>query len=163
MKLTVLKTRKTETLFDELERIQQQITERAYEMFKRRGAQVGAALDDWLTAEKETVWKPAVEICQKNNSFVIEVAVAGVEPRELEIQVTPETVLIKADTTHTHPESKGTVRLCEFQLGKLFRLIKLPARIDPDAVKAEYRNGLLRLTAAIAAEKPATRVAVQAA
>lgn len=163
MKATPLKTRKAESLFDDLERMQRQITERAYQLFKGRGGPIGAALDDWLTAEKQTIWKPAVEVCQKDDTFVIEAAVAGVEPGELDIQVTPDTVLIKADTTHAHPEAKGTVHLCEFQAGKLFRLIKLPAPIDPDAVKAEYRNGLLRITAAIAPAQQAKKVDVRAA
>ena len=163
MKFTALKTRKAERLVDELERLQKQITERAYEMFRKRGTLLGAALDDWLAAEKQTIWKPAIEVCQEDNTFVIEAAVAGVEPRELDIQVTPDTVLIKADTMHAHAEKKGTVHVCEFEAGPLFRLVRLPVTIDPDAVKAEYRNGLLRITAAMAAAKRTKTVEVQAA
>ena len=163
MKFTALKTRRAERLVDEVERLQRQITERAYEMFRTRGALLGAALDDWLAAERQTIWKPAIELCQKDNTFVIEAAVAGVDPRELDIQVTPDTVLIKADTTHAHAEKKGTVHVCEFEPGPLFRLVHLPATIDPNGVKAEYRNGLLRITAAIAAAKRAKTVEVQAA
>jgi hypothetical protein len=50
MKFTALKTRKAEKLIDELDKIQRRITERAYEIFRNRGAALGAALDDWLTA-----------------------------------------------------------------------------------------------------------------
>ena len=163
MKFTVLKTRRAERLVDEVERLQKQITERAYEMFRRRGALIGAALDDWVAAERQTIWKPAIEVRQKDNAFVIEAAVAGVEPRALDIQVTPDTVLIKAETAHAHAENRGTVHVCEFEPGPLFRLVRLPATIDPDAVKAEYRNGLLRITAAIAAAKRAKTVEVKAA
>jgi HSP20 family protein len=163
MKLTPLKTRRVETIVKELDEIQRRITQRAYEIFKDRGTRVGAALDDWLTAERQTVWKPAIEVCKRDAAFVIQAAVAGVEPRQLDIQVTPETLLIKAETAHSHPESKGIVHVCEFEPGQLFRLIRLPEPIDPEAVKAEYRNGLLRVTAAVAARKPARKVEVQAA
>ena len=163
MKFTALKTRRAERLIDEVERLQKQITERAYEMFRKRGALLGAALDDWLTAEKQTIWKPAIEVRQKDNAFIIEAAVAGVEPGELDIQVTPDTVLIKAETTHAHADKKGAVHVCEFEPGPLFRLIRLPAPIDPDGVKAEYRNGLLRITAAMTAAKRAKTVEVKAA
>ncbi|MBI2833320.1 MAG: Hsp20/alpha crystallin family protein [Acidobacteria bacterium] len=54
------------------------------------------------------------------------------------------------------------MHLCEFRPGQLFRGIKLPAPIDPDAVKAECRDGLLRVTAAMAAQL-ARKVDVQAA
>jgi HSP20 family molecular chaperone IbpA len=54
------------------------------------------------------------------------------------------------------------VHLCEFSRGKVFRSIHLPEQIDPETAKAEYRNGLLRLTASIA--KPTTtKIPVQAA
>jgi HSP20 family molecular chaperone IbpA len=53
-------------------------------------------------------------------------AVAGVEPKDLDVQVTPEDV----------------------------RSVHLPDKIDPDSAKAEYRNGMLRLTAAVAKAAP---------
>jgi HSP20 family protein len=148
-KFTLLKIRKAETLLHDIEQIQKRITERAYDLFRSRGAALGAALNDWLAAERQTIWKPQVEVCQKDNLFVVEAALAGVEPGQLDIQVTHDTLLIKADTPHTHPETKGIVHVCEFQPGPLFRAIRFPAPIDPEAVKAEYRDGLLRVTAAI--------------
>jgi HSP20 family molecular chaperone IbpA len=45
----------------------------------------------------------------------------------------------------------------------LFRAIKLPKKIDPDKVKAELKNGMLYLTADIAAEAPAKKISIQAA
>ena len=163
MKSTKLVARKVEILLGELEGIQTRVTERAYEIFRDRGARFGAALDDWLEAERQTVWTPAVEVRQRDNQFVIEAALAGVEPGQLDIQVTPDTLLIKAATVHRHRDPNAVVHVCEFQQGELFRLIKLPSTIDTDAVTAEYKNGLLRITAAIAAQRAVTRVVVKAA
>jgi hypothetical protein len=49
---TLLKTRKAEALLDEIEQIQKRVTERAYELFRNRGAALGAAVNDWLAAER---------------------------------------------------------------------------------------------------------------
>ena len=163
MKWTALRARKVRTVMDDLEAMQKRIGDRAFEIFRSRGAQLGAALDDWLTAERQTVWKPAIEIYQRDNQLIIEAAVAGVEPRQLKIEATPGTLLIKADIEHTHTAAKGVVHVCEFQSGHLSRLVQLPATIDPDAVKAEYRNGLVRISAAIAAEQQARTVEIRAA
>lgn len=162
-KFTALKIRRAETFLHEIEQVQKRVTNRAYEIFHDRGAAWGAALNDWLAAERQAVWKPPIEVCQKDNLFVVEAALAGLEPRQLDIQVTHDTLLIKADIAHAHPETKGIVHVCEFQPGQLFRAIKLPAPIDPDSVKAEYRDGLLRVTATIAAEQRGKKVDVQAA
>ena len=55
------------------------------------------------------------------------------------------------------------MHVCEFQPGPLFRAITFPAPIDPEAVKAEYRDGLLRVTAPSAAEQQAKKVDAPAA
>jgi HSP20 family protein len=148
------------SLLGELEAMQEQIMRRAHDIFSSRGGTWGRALDDWLTAERETVWRPAVELCEKDKEFTLEAAVAGVHPDELEVRVTPEAIQLMANTAHGHPAATGTVHLCEFQPGHLFRQIAFPQPIDPDTVKAELDNGLLRVTAAIAAPREARKVEV---
>ena len=134
----------------------------AYELFRHRDSWSGGPLVDWLSAEHEIVWQPPVELRQKNGQLELLAAVASVEAKDLDVQITPEDVLIKADVDHQHTAEAGTVHVCEFRKGKVFRSIRLPERIDPETVKAEYRNGLLRLTASIAAPV-AKKTAVQVA
>jgi HSP20 family molecular chaperone IbpA len=45
--------------------------------------------------------------------------------------------------------------VCEFNGGQLFRSVHFSEKVDPSSAAAEYRNGMLRLTASIA--KPAAR------
>ena len=99
------------------------------------------------------VWRPAIELRQKDNQFEVLTATPGVSAKDLDVQITPEDLLIKADIHHEHNRRKGAVQVCEFDGGGLFRSIHFPEKIDPASVKAEYRDGMLRLTAAIA--KPA--------
>jgi HSP20 family protein len=90
-------------------------------------------------------------------------ALPGVEAKDLDVQITPEHVLIKAGTAHEHAADVGTVHVCEFECGKIFRSVHFPEKIDPDSAKAEYRNGMLRLTAAIAKAATAQKVEIKAA
>lgn len=163
MAKTGVELRRSDTIFDELNELQRRISERAYHVFRDRGNSWGDAVGDWLSAERELVWKPAVELRQKDGQFELLVAVPGVEPKDVDIQVTTEDVLIKADVNHEHTAEKGTVHACEFQRGKLFRSIHLPEKVDPGSVKAEYRNGLLRLTAAVAKAAEPRKVDIKAA
>jgi HSP20 family protein len=160
-----IELRKTDTIFDELERLHQAISRRAYDVFRNRetqGTLWDDPLTDWLTAEHEFVWKPAVELRQKDGQFEVLAALPGVEAKDLDVRITPEDLLIRAETAHEHTADKGAVHLCEFDGGKLFRSIHFPEKIDPDSVKAEYRNGMLRLTAAIAKAAP-QKVEIKAA
>ena len=157
-----IELRTADTIFEELDQIHRAISRRAYDLFKDRGALWGSALADWVNAERELVWKPAVELRQKDGQFEVLAATPGVEAKDLDVQITPEDLLITADIHHEHTAEEGAVQLCEFNAGKLFRSVHFPEKIDPESVKAEYRNGMLRLTAAVAKAAP-TEVDVKAA
>jgi HSP20 family protein len=157
-----IELRKTDTILDDLSRLQRQISERAYELFRHRDGQWGDALNDWLSAEHELVWKPAVELRQKDGRFEVLAALPGVSARELDVQVTPQAVLIQAEHQHEHSADTSTVYTCELKAGKAFRSVHFPAPIDPNSVKATYHDGLLQLTASIAKEASPRKVAVAA-
>jgi HSP20 family protein len=158
-----LAVQKTKSISDEVARLQDRIMQRAYDVFSSNGMLFGRDFDDWLTAEREIVWKPAIELEERDNEFHLEIAAAGVDPKNFDIQVTPEDILIKADVHHDHKEKKGEIRICEFASGNLFRHIQLPKKVDMDNVKAEFKNGMLILIAPIAEEARSRKVAIQAA
>jgi HSP20 family protein len=155
--------RKTESLWNDMEKIHERILHRAYEIFVENGEIWGRDLENWLAAEREIVWKPAIELKEKDRQFELTVAVAGVEPKDLEIEVTPEDLVIKGETHHDDYEERAEIHVCEFEGGKLFRAIHFPRKINPDKVRAQFKNGLLTLTAPVAEEARAKKVAVVAA
>ena len=155
--------RKLSSIFDEMNQMQDRVMRRAYDLFEKNGRLFGRDLDDWLQAERELFWKPAMELREADGEFVLEVAVPGVDPKDVDIQVTPEDIVLKADIQHKHEEKKGTVHICEFQSGRMFRSVHIPKRINPDTVKAEIKNGLLTLKAEIAEEARAKKIKPEAA
>ena len=155
-----VRTRAVESVVDELGQMRQDIAERAQEVFCERGGAVGDALADWLKAEREIVWRPALEVCRTNDAFVVEAAVAGIDPKQLDVQVTPTELVLSAPVHHSDREQEGEVVLCEFANGRLFRSYEFPAPIDPARVSADCRDGLLHVTAPLA--HPTARVAVGA-
>ena len=154
---------RTDSIFDEMKDVQDHIMQRAYEIFLQDGSQLGRDLEHWFRAEDELLWKPAVELREKDRKFRLEVALPGVDTKDISIAVTPEEILLKANIRHEHKEDTGEVHICEFETGELFRSVHLPKKIDPEKVKAEFKNGLLRLTAEIAEEQRAKKVTAEAA
>ena len=155
--------RKPSSIFDDIKKIQDRIMQRAYEIFERNGSTLGRDLDNWAQAERELVWKPAFELCEKDGQFQLEVALAGVEAKDIDIEVTPEDIVLTTNTRHQHTEHKGVIHHCEFEAGSMFRAIHLPKKINPDKVKAEFKNGLLRLTAQVSEEVRARIIKPEAA
>ena len=162
MATQTLPVRKAESVFDEIERLNQQIMRRAYEIFAAGGG-VSNELDNWLSAERELVWKPAIELRERNKEFLIYIAVPGIDPADVSVEVTPDLLLVKGEFRHEHAEEEGEVHTCEFEAGSLFRVISFPKRVDPDKVKADFKNGILRVKASIAEEQKRKKVAIEAA
>ena len=131
----------------EIDAIQKRIATRAEELHE--GREGGLPLDDWLVAEREVIWRPALDVRQSDDSYVVEAAVAGLEPRQIDVRVAPNDVLISADVHHDHART-ANVLLCEFNAGPLFRSYHFDRPIDPERVTADYKNGLLRITAPLA-------------
>jgi HSP20 family molecular chaperone IbpA len=152
-----------ESVWDELQKMEERIMKRAYDIFSGKGSTFGDDLDNWLAAERELVWKPAIELREKDNQFEIRIAVTGIEPRDLNVEVTSDDLLVKGETKTEKKESKGEVHTSEFQSGSLFRSIHFPKKVDPSKVKAEIKNGLLTVVAPIAEEARSRKVNIQAA
>lgn len=155
-----IRFRTVDSVLDEIDAIERRVAARAAEIFRARGDRLGHALEDWVKAERETIWRPALEVVRTKDAFVIEAAVAGVDPKQFDVRVTPTELLLTADLHHADREQEGDVVLCEFANGPLFRSYPFPEPVDPARVSAEYRNGMLRVTAPLA--HPAAKVKVHA-
>ena len=155
--------RTSKSIFDEVEKMHDRVMQRAHDIFTSKGGLFGKDLEDWKQAEQELVWRPAIEFTEKEDEFRLELAAAGVDPKNLDIEVTPNDILIRADIHHEHRKDEGKVHACEFAHGNLFRSIHLPKKIDPGKVKAEFKNGLLSLNAPIAEKSRAKKVPIEAA
>jgi HSP20 family protein len=151
-----------DSIIDQLEQLHQRIARRAFEFFEGRNGW-GDAFGDWLSAERELVWKPAVELREQDGSFTVAAALPGVEAKDIMVDITPQEVVIKAATEHRHTEDKRQVHRCEFTAGQVFRSLPFPKAVDAAKAKAEYQNGMLNITVPIAQEARAKRVDIKAA
>lgn len=151
-------------IFAEFEKLADQIRMEAFNLFSRRGASDGNALEDWLTAERQLCW-PAAELTERDGAFVLNVALAGFEPGELKVTATPRQIMVKASHEHkaaSTAKGEPKVRWTEFRSNDVFRRVELPRAIDVDKVAAKYQNGLLEIVApqAQSAAEGATEVEV---
>jgi HSP20 family protein len=161
-KSETLPVRKTESILDKIQDVENQIRARAFELFAGNGL-FGRDLENWLHAEDELTLRPSIELRENDKQFKLKISIPGVEPKAIDIEATPDAILVKAEVHHEHEAQEGDVHTCEFRSGSLFRAVQLPKNIDPGKVKAEVKNGMLLLTADIAEPSRARKVSVQTA
>jgi HSP20 family protein len=90
---------------------------------------------------------PAADVYETDDEYVVELEVAGFEENELAIKVTDHTLSVKGERTQEKEKKEKTYRRHE-RLEKSFeRRFALPAEANLDAVKADFKKGVLEIHA----------------
>ncbi|HEY53930.1 MAG TPA: Hsp20/alpha crystallin family protein [Caldilineae bacterium] len=87
----------------------------------------------------------ALDVLEKPEEFVIETAIPGIDPNELDISLSDNVLTIKGETKAEKDMEDARYHLRERLFGNFARSVSLPAPVDVDAVEATYENGVLRL------------------
>jgi len=140
---------RTLPVFAEVERLMQDIGRRARELCAARGSAEGHELDDWLQAEHEICW-PAAELAETDGAFIVNVALPGYGPPDVELTVTPREVVVHASKQSGSGDAvraqEAAVRWSDFRANDVYRSFDLPATIDVELTDAVLKDGLLRIT-----------------
>jgi len=87
---------------------------------------------------------PPVNIFQKGEDLVAVVELPGLDKNDLEIEAKENTIRIRGRKAIAYGE-QASVHRRERVSGVFDRTLSVPIRIEPDRIKAEYRDGLLAL------------------
>ena len=100
---------------------------------------------DWLEAGPSGGGAyPPMNVFRKGDDFIIITELPGVKKSDLDVQVKGRTLRLSGQKTVAFPE-KAAVHRRERLAGRFDRAVTMPVEIDPDGVKAEYRDGILAL------------------
>jgi HSP20 family protein len=87
---------------------------------------------------------PPVNVFRKGDDFIIITELPGVKKSDLDVQVKGRTIRLSGAKTVSYPDKAGLHRR-ERLAGRFDRAVTMPVEINPDGVKAEYRDGVLAL------------------
>ena len=86
-----------------------------------------------------------IDVYQNDNEVVVESAVAGIRPEDLEITATNETVTVKGERRREEQVVQENFFYQECFWGKFSRSVMLPQEVDPEAASVNYKNGILTI------------------
>jgi HSP20 family protein len=87
---------------------------------------------------------PPINIFQRGEDLVAIVELAGIDKNDLEIEAKESTIRIRGKKTIAYGE-QASVHRRERVYGVFDRTLSVPIRMEPDRIKAEYRDGILAL------------------
>ena len=87
-----------------------------------------------------------IDVKEGEKEFMVEAEIPGVKKEDIFIDVDGDTVSLRAEMKSEKEEKKGEkIVYSERSYGMVSRSFTLPMDVDDKAVKAEYRDGVLKL------------------
>src|SRR5438445_8575002 len=90
-----------------------------------------------------TTWAPAVDIFETPNELVVKADLPDVDEKDIDIRVENNLLTIRGERKFEKSVSEDNYLRIERACGAFSRSFSLPNTVDPDAIKAEYRDGVL--------------------
>ena len=136
------------TVFDELESIQADMNRILSGQDAPRLARRAAypPLNVWASAE----------------GLVIDAEMPGVDPQDVEISVVGDELSLRGKVNAQEPAEGETVLRRERPAGDFQRTLQLPFRANTGAVKATFKNGILRISIPRSEEEKPRKIAIEA-
>lgn len=86
-----------------------------------------------------------LDITSSADALIVEAALPGVPPEDVEITVEDGTLTIHAETRSERNDEDGQTLIREIRRGSLTRAVALPTGLEPDKASATFEHGVLHL------------------
>ena len=106
---------------------------------------VNEVLSDDNTDVAISHWRPAVDIKEEDNRFLIRADIPGVDPKDIEITMEEGVLTIKGERTSEKDEKREDYRRVERSRGTFYRRFSLPDTADAEKIVATGKDGVLEL------------------
>jgi HSP20 family protein len=115
------------------------------------------------TTGTSAAFTPAVEtyIDKDAKTYHLRASLPGVDPKEVQIHAQGNTLTISGERQEKRSGKDLDLHYEEISYGAFERMIMLPEGVEADKLTAEYHNGVLEITAPVAAAALPRRVEVK--
>ena len=90
-------------------------------------------------------WNPVVDIYDNEDKIVIKAELPGVNKKDIEIDIKDRVLTLKGERSADKELKEDNYYRREMTYGRFERSFNLPAEVDPDKVKADYKDGILKV------------------
>jgi HSP20 family protein len=90
-----------------------------------------------------TTWAPAVDIYETPNELVIKADLPDVNEKEIDVHIENNLLTIRGERKFEKSVSEENYLRVERAYGAFSRSFSLPNTVNPEAIRAEYMNGVL--------------------
>lgn len=95
-------------------------------------------------ASRPIGWQPSTDVEESDGEFLVSLDVPGVDPKDVEIFVEGNSLVVKGKKENTELE-KCSIHCVECCYGPFRKRVDLPADVDAERVEADHDLGVIRV------------------
>jgi HSP20 family protein len=86
---------------------------------------------------------PAVNIREDEKNYILELAIPGLDKKDLKIDMNEDLLTISSETKNELEESKDGYKRKEFNYSAFSRSFYIPENVNKEKIEANYKDGVL--------------------
>ena len=106
-------------------------------------------------------WMPPVDVFEDENAFVVKLEVPEVKREDIKVTVDKNVLTVSGERRLENEEKRGGYHRIERSYGRFFRSFNLAPSANLEAISAEFKDGVLRLTVPKKEETKPKQIQVQ--
>ena len=91
-------------------------------------------------------WTPAVDIYEDENSFLIKLDLPEINRDDVKVNLNENTLSISGERKVENETKRENYQRVERSYGQFYRSFTLPPNVNIEAISAQFKDGVLRLT-----------------
>jgi HSP20 family protein len=103
----------------------------------------GGSEEDWALGGN---WAPAVDIFEDRDNIVLKAELPGIDPKDVDVRVENNVLSLRGERKFESEVQRDKYHRVERAYGSFSRSFTLPSVVDTDKIKAECKDGVLRVT-----------------
>lgn len=107
------------------------------------------------------VWRPAVEIVDMPQAYLLRAEMPGVTPDDVDVTLTANVITIRGEKKAEARGEDESLCFSERQTGTFERSFTLPTAVSTDDIEAEFRHGVLSVKILKAKEAQPRKVSIR--
>jgi HSP20 family protein len=104
-------------------------------------------------SEESHIWSPPVEVSEQEGQFVVCAELPGLQKEDVKVELTPNGLVITGERKRDHEERREGFYRSERSYGKFSRTIPIPEEANLEEAKAQFENGILKVSLPIPESK----------
>jgi HSP20 family protein len=92
-----------------------------------------------------TTWSPAVDIYETQNEILVQAELPGVDRKDISLHLEKNVLTLKGERRFEKETKQENYHRIERAYGGFSRSFSIPATVEEDKIRAEYKDGILKI------------------